>query len=220
MQNNKSQSEQVQSTQKQKSKVAEFFTAKRLAKLGIFSAVAVALYFINVPIAFLFPSFLELNLSDLPILIGGFALGPVSGAIIALVRYLIKLPFSGTMTVGELSDLINSLAFVLPASIIYYRNKTKKRAVIGIIIGAVCSVGVALLSNRFVVVPFYLELFFKGNLDVLVGVCSIIPGINSANFYGYYILFAALPFNALRVVIVGTVTVIVYKRISNLLNKM
>jgi riboflavin transporter FmnP len=205
--------------QTSKRKVAEFFSAKRLAKLGIFSAVAVALYFINVPIAFLFPSFLELNLSDLPILIGGFSLGPLSGAIIALIRYLIKLPFSGTMTVGELSDLINSLAFVLPASIIYYGNKTKKRAIIGIIVGALCSVGVALFSNRFVVVPFYLELFFNGNLDILVGVCKIIPGITNANFYAYYILFAALPFNALRVVIVGIVTIIVYKRISNLLNK-
>ena len=204
----------------QKGGIAEFFCAKRLAKLGIFSAVAVVLYFINVPLAFLFPSFLEINLSDLPILIGGFSLGPISGVIIALVRYLIKLPFSSTMTVGELSDLINSLAFVLPASIMYYKNKTKKRAVIGILIGATCSVAVALVSNRFVVVPFYLELFFKGDLGVLVQVCKIIPNITTENFYSYYIFFAALPFNALRVVLVGTITIIVYKRISKLLNKM
>ena len=203
-----------------KGKVAEFFSAKRLAKMGIFSAVAVVLYFINVPLGFLFPSFLEINVSDLPILIGGFSLGPIAGVIIALVRFLIKLPFTSTMAVGELSDLINSIAFVLPASIIYMQKKTKKRAILGIIVGGLTSVGIALISNRFVVVPFYIEFFFKGNLQALVGVCSIIPGINATNFYTYYIFLAALPFNLLRVVLVGIITVLVYKRISNLLNKM
>ena len=203
-----------------KGKVAEFFSSKRLAKMGIFSAVAVVLYFINVPLAFLFPSFLEINVSDLPILIGGFSLGPIAGVIIAIVRFLIKLPFSSTMAVGELSDLINSVAFVLPASILYMQNKTKKRAILGIIVGALFSVGIAMISNRFVVVPFYIEFFFKGNLEALVKVCSIIPGINTSNFYTYYIFLAALPFNLLRVVLVGIITVLVYKRISNLLNKM
>lgn len=188
--------------------------------MGIFSAVAVVLYFINVPLAFLFPSFLEINVSDLPILIGGFSLGPIAGVIIAIVRFLIKLPFSSTMAVGELSDLINSVAFVLPASILYMQNKTKKRAILGIIVGALFSVGIAMISNRFVVVPFYIEFFFKGNLEALVKVCSIIPGINTSNFYTYYIFLAALPFNLLRVVLVGIITVLVYKRISNLLNKM
>ena len=201
-------------------KIADFFSAKRLAKLGIFSAVSVILYLINIPLPFLFPSFLEINVSDLPILIGGFSLGPISGVIIALVRLLIKLPFSSTLCVGELSDFINSLAFVLPASIIYYFNRTKKGAMIGIVIGGLCSVGIALISNRFVVVPFYLELFFKGDLETLVKVCSIIPNITTENFYTYYIFLAALPFNLLRVVIVSLITIIVYKRISNLLNKM
>ena len=201
-------------------KFADFFSAKRLAKLGIFSAVSVILYLINIPLPFLFPSFLEINVSDLPILIGGFSLGPISGVIIALVRLLIKLPFSSTLCVGELSDFINSLAFVLPASIIYYFNRTKKGAMIGIVIGGLCSVGIALISNRFVVVPFYLKLFFKGDLETLVKVCSIIPNITTENFYTYYIFLAALPFNLLRVVIVSLITIIVYKRISNLLNKM
>ena len=198
----------------------KFFSAKRLAKIGIFAALSVGLYFINIPLSFLFPSFLKLNVSDLPALIGGFALGPVSGVIIMALKILIKLPFSDSMCIGELSDLINGLAFILPATIIYKKNKNKKSAIIGLLIGAVCSVGTSMLSNRFLIIPFYVKVMGI-SFETLVGMCSAaLPFITTANFYLVYIFVAVLPFNIIRCIIVGGVTFLTYKRISNLLHKM
>lgn len=195
----------------------KFFTSANIAKVGIFSALSVVLYFINVPLPFLFPSFLKLNLSDLPILISSFALGPLSGILTALVRILIKLPFSSTFGVGELSDFINTLAFVLPASIIYANNRTKKSAVNGMIIGSVASVITSILSNRFIVIPFYCTAM-NYSIEMLTEVCKkVIPSITVENFYAYYLLCAVLPFNLLRCAVNSVVTYFTYKRISVLL---
>lgn len=198
----------------------KFFSAKRLSKLGIFAALSLGLYFLNIPLAFLFPSFLKLNVSDLPALIGGFALGPLSGAIIVIVKILIKLPFSDSMCVGELSDLINGLAFILPATLIYKKNKNKKSAIIGILIGAACSVVTSMFSNRFLIIPFYVKVMGI-SFETLVGMCSAaLPFITTENFYVVYIFVAVLPFNVIRCLIVGGVTFLTYKKISNLLHKM
>lgn len=196
-----------------------FFTAKNLAKLGIFSALSAVLYFINIPLPFIFPAFLKLNLSDLPTLICGFAMGPVSGFITAAVKILIKLPFSDTFGVGELADLLNACAFVLPASIIYRMNKTKKGALVGILIGSASSVVTSLIANRFIIIPFYLTVM-NFSMEQLAGMCSaVLPKITAQNFYSYYIPLAVLPFNTLRCLITSTVTYFTYKRISGVLKK-
>ncbi len=194
------------------------FTASYIAKVGIFSALAFILYVLNFPLP-LFPSFLEIHLSDFPALISGFALGPLGGALTVLVKILIKLPFTSTMGVGECSDLINGLAFVLPASIIYKKNKSKKSAVIGITAGAVCSVVTSIFANWLIIIPFYLKVM-KWDLAMIVSVCSkVIPFITEGNFYPCYLFLSVLPFNTLRCLVVSLLTVLVYKRISVLLKR-
>ena len=104
---------------------------KKLAVCGIFGALATILYvvpFFKFPLPILFPSFLEFNFSDIPTLIAGFTYGPVVAFFVHLVKILIKLPFTSTMGVGECADLINGLAFVLPASFIYKQNKNKRHS--------------------------------------------------------------------------------------------
>jgi len=199
-----------------------FFSAKTIAKIGIFTAMSCVLYlFVNIPLPFLFPGFLKLNISDFPALICGFALGPASGIIVIAIKFLLKLLISGaeSMGAGELSDLINGLAFVVTSALIYKRNKCKKSAVIGIILGGVASVITSIFSNRFLIIPYYITVGGM-TMDILVGACSIIPGITVDNFYFYYILFAVVPFNLLRCLLVGLTTFFTYKHISKLLHKM
>ena len=200
-------------------KIPTFFTAKNMAKLGIFSALSAVLYFLNFPLPFIFPAFLKLNLSDLPSLICGFAMGPLAGFLTIAIKILIKLPFSETFGVGELSDFINACAFLLPASLIYRVNKCKKNALIGLIVGSLASIVTSLFANRFIIIPFYLTVM-NYTMEMLAGACSaVLPKITASNFYSYYIPFAVFPFNALRCLITSLVTYFTYKRISQVLKK-
>lgn len=195
-----------------------YFTAKRIAKIGIFSAMSYVLYLINIPLPFLFPSFLKINLSDVPALIGGFSMGPLAGAIIVIIKVLLKLPFSGTMGVGELSDLINGLAFTLAASIIYKKHKTKKGAIASMAIGSGLSIITSILCNLFIMIPLYLTVMGL-TLDKISSMCPPQFNITAENFYVYYTFGAVLPFNILRCLAASMVTYFLYKSLTKLINK-
>ncbi len=194
--------------------------AKTIAFVAIFSACSYILYLLNFPLPFLFPSFLEINLSDLPALIAGFSMGPLAGGVVVGVKILLKLPFTSTACVGELADFLNGIAFVLPASFIYRKNKTLRGAILATVLGGLCSVVGAVIINFTFLIKAYAHFFAGGNLDVIIKACkSVYPKINGDNFYAYYICFAVIPFNALRVLAVGVITFLVYKRISKVLNR-
>jgi len=184
------------------------------------SALAVLFYFFpKFPLPFL-PVFLEIQLSNLPAIIGGFALGPVAGGAIVVIRTLIKLPFSSTAMVGELADLLIGLATVLTSATIYRKMKTIKGAILAMIAGIFAWVIVAVLANYFFLLDFYVEYFFQGNLDALLGLLSMIPGINAGNYMEKYLLYAAVPFNFIISGVVYGVTFLVYKRISHLIDEL
>lgn len=189
---------------------------KKIALTAILSTYATILYmFIKFPLPMLFPSFLDFQVSNLPAIIGGFLLGPVYGSLIVIIRFLIKLPFTSTQYVGELADLIIGLAVVISSSIIYIKNKTRKGALIALTTSTVIWVITSVLLNRYVLVPFYIELFFKGDVNAFVNICKIIPGINEQNYMQKYLVYAVLPFNLLLSISVNLITFLVYKRLSN-----
>lgn len=189
---------------------------KKIALTAILSTLATILYmFIKFPLPMLFPSFLDFQVSNLPAIIGGFLLGPVYGSLIVIIRFLIKLPFSSTQYVGELADLIIGLAVVISSSIIYIKNKTRKGALIALTTSTVIWVITSVLLNRYVLVPFYIELVFKGDVNAFVNFCKIIPGINEQNYMQKYLVYAVLPFNLLLSISVNLITFLVYKRLSN-----
>ena len=184
------------------------------------TALAVLFYFFpKFPLPF-FPGFLEIQFSNLPAIIGGYALGPIAGGTIVVVRTLIKLPFSSTAYVGELVDLIIGLSTVLTSSLIYKYNRTIKGALIGMGAGTVVWVVIAVAANYFFVIDFYVEFFFGGAIEPLVGMASMIPGITAENFMSKYILYAAIPFNLLLSIVVYSVTFLVYKRISSFIDEL
>lgn len=206
-----------------KDKFLEFrkkITASYIAKIALLSAISFILYmYLKFNLPFMFPSFLEMQLSELPAILAGFSLGPTAGAIVIIVKCLLKFPFTSTAFVGEIMDIILGLAYVLPASIIYYRNKNKKRAIIGLAIGTGIATIMSMIFNRVVAVPFYVQLFFGGNFSAIVGVCeNLYPGLTESNFYWFYIFVGVLPFNLLRFTIVGIITFFTYKKLSKILH--
>ena len=205
-------------------KTSQYFTATRIAVIAMFATIAGVLYVFGFPMGFAFPSWLELNFSDIPALIGTFALGPVSGGIIVFVKVLIELIIKGTYTVfiGDFADLIIGLAFVVPAGIIYKKHRTFKGALLGMGIGSLCSVALSIIANWLVLIPYYLQVSFGGNWDILLESMRALfgDGVTEDTFYTYYLWISVLPFNIMRCLIAILVTLPVYKRISLLINRM
>lgn len=202
-----------------RAKRRKFFSASNIAKIAMFAALATVLQLLRVPLPFIFPSFLELNFSDIPSLIGTFALGPVAGSIIVVVKLLLKLLIQGTGSafVGDLSDLFCGLMLVIPAGLIYKYHRTFKGALVALTVGTLCSTGISLITNRFIIIPAYVQVY---GFEAIIGmVSSLFPSITQENFYAYYLPLSCLPFNLLRCLIAAAVTLLSYKRISRLLNK-
>ena len=199
-----------------------YFSSARIAVIAMFSALAAILYIFNFALPFAFPSFLEFKFSDIPVLIGSFALGPVSSVIIVVSEILIKLVVKGssTMFVGEISDLLTSCAFAVTAGIIYKKHRTFKGALVGMAVGTAVEVVVAVLINWLFLMPFYVQFLFNGNWAPLLDAMNkLFPNCTRENFYNYYLWVSVLPFNLLRCIVAVLVTLPVYKRISMLINR-
>ena len=163
--------------------------------------------FFDIPLPFA-PSFYKIDLSEVPVLIGAFAMGPLAGAAIELIKILLNLVMKGSTTagVGEVANFLIGCAYVMPAAWIYKTQKTKKNAMIGMAVGG--------LLNAFVLLPAYAAAFGMP-MDALVGMGS---AVNKAiTSLPTFVLFAVVPFNIIKGVVVSLVTMLLYKHISRLL---
>lgn len=196
-----------------------FFTATRMAAIAIFAATGGILYSVQIPMPVMFAPWLKFNPSDIPILIGSFALGAPSGAIIAVLRTLIGLLFKPTTTafIGETADILCGVAFAVPAGLFYAKKKTKGGAGIACLIGGVCSVAMSLIANRFMLIPWYAK---QMGMETLVNMLlGLYPACTEKTFYDFYLWLSVAPFNALRCLINSLFTFSVYKNVSALLKK-
>ena len=185
----------------------------QIVKIGILSALSSILYFIkfHVPI---FPSFLEVHFSMLPALLGALALGPRDGALIILIRFLVKITISETYFIGEIADLIIGLSCVIPAGYFYQFHRNKKGGVKALIMAWALWIIVGTLSNLFTV-PSYMAVLHMDK-QAIVKFMGVVPFINESNYLGTYLLFGALPFNAMLASSVCLVTFFVYKSVSRI----
>lgn len=195
-----------------KKKTGSAFSVRSLTMIGMLSAIAVVLMLLDIPLGFL-PSFYKIDFSEVPVLIGSFALGPVAGVMIEFIKILLNLLINGTDTagIGELANFFIGCSIVVPASIIYSRKKTKKGAVLGLIIGTLLLTIVGSLLNAYVLLPAYGAAFHMP-IDRLIAMGTAInPSINSMSTF---ILLAVVPFNLLKGVIVSIITILLYKKLS------
>lgn len=181
---------------------------RSLAMTGMLSAIAFVLMYLqfNVP---LMPSFIAMDLSELPALIGSFALGPVSGVVICLVKNLLHLMRTSTGGVGELSNFILGAAFVFTAGIIYKKKKTKQGAMIGSLAGAVVMAVFSVFSNYFLVYPVYTN--FMPMEAIISAYQAINPHVDS--LLDCLIVFN-MPFTFIKGMISVIITLLIYKRLS------
>lgn len=179
---------------------------------AMLSAVAYVLMFIDFPIPFLLPSFIQMDVSELPALIGAFSMGPVCGVLVCLVKNLLHLFITSTGGVGELSNFILGVMFVLPAGIIYDRKKTKKNARNGALVGAVLMGIISIPVNYFLTYPIYYN--FMPETVILEAYRAIIPAMK--NILQCLICFN-MPFTILKGLCSVGLTMLVYKHISPVL---
>ena len=193
-------------------------TVRFIVRVAIFGAIAGVLYAVpflafNIPP---FPPFLKFHFDEIPILIAGFAYGPWSALACIFIRALIKLPFDigETMGVGVLGDILFSTAFVLPAAFIYTYKRTISGALIGLGVGMVAQIIVAMVANVYLILPFYM--FVLGfTREAILSVCP--PAVT--NLEWSYAFIVVLPFNAIKDAIVVLVTLLVYKPLRRLINQ-
>ena len=196
---------------------------KRMSFVAIFAALSALLYTIvpkfSLPI---FPVFLEVNFSMIPIVICAFMLGPIDGAICVLVRFLIKLPATSTMCVGETADFLIGLPVALGAGLIYYKTNFKYKELYAFLIAFGLWVLMGIITNAFINIPFY-SAVIPGGMDAIIGASSsafkaisggAISEVTVDNFMFYYLLCAVLPFNALLSSIVLIITWPIHKRLK------
>ena len=189
----------------------------KIAKVAVLGAIAFVIMLAEIPLPF-FPPFYKLDLSEAVVLMGGFALGPISAVAIEALKILLNLMFTGTMTayVGETANFLIGLSFVLPAVLYYHRNKTRQNAIRGLIIGSVCLIVVGALLNGLVLLPAY-SYFYHMPMDALIGMGSaLIPAIKDRFTF---VLFATAPFNLIKAIVTSLLTIALYKRISPLLHR-
>jgi riboflavin transporter len=188
-----------------------------LVKISLLGAMAFILMFFELRLP-LFPDFLKIDISDVPALLGAFALGPVPGVAIELLKNLLHglIKGSSTMWVGELANFLVGSAYVFTAGYIYKKNKSKKTAVQGMILGIAAMVLIASIFNYYVLIPFYATLYGV-DVPTIVGMATKAnPSITSL---WTYILWAVIPFNAIKGIVIAAITAPAYKKVSPIFHK-
>lgn len=170
-----------------------------LVKIGVLSAIAFVLQFAGSMLPKV-AGFLEIEFSDFPAVIGALSLGPVAGFMIELIKNLIHLPMSTTGYVGEFANLIVNGSFVIVVGLFYKFNKTKKGAIIALILGSVVMPLSAAAVNYFIMLPLFM------------------PTASSAVKLGL-VATTITPFNFVRAIVLSLITVFCYKRLSPILHK-
>lgn len=190
---------------------------KQMGVISIFGSLSVILYYFakfNLPF---FPGFLDIQFSDVPALITTFMYGPWSGAMVILVRFFCKLPGTMTAGVGELADLLIGLSLVLVSGFIYKKHRSFKGALCSLAFGMLFATFIATVSNWLILIPAYINITGM-SVEAIMGQMAYLSNIlTEENFMSVYLFVAVVPFNLFRYVLVFTITILLYKRLSMLI---
>lgn len=186
-------------------------TTRELSTIAILAAIAAVLFMIEIPVVL----FYKLDLSSLPVLLGAFAMGPLPGTLILLVKALLGLLHTTSQGVGELADFIMGFAMLFPASLIYRKLKSRKGAILGMVIGAIVATIVGILTNVYLMIPFY-GAAYGMPVEAIVGMGqAIVPAVDSV---WKFVLLITGPFNVLKWAVISVLTALIYKPLSPILH--
>jgi len=199
---------------RKKGTAEKLFTTRKLTVIGMFSAIATVLMLFEVPMPFA-PPFYKLDLSELPVLVGGFAFGPAAAVMIEFIKILLNLFVNGTNTayVGELANFAVGCSFVLPASVVYLFWKKKKGAVAGCITGTVILTVFGSLFNAIYLLPAFSELYGMPLESILAMGSAVNPMMTEGSMLSF-VVCCVVPINLIKGTVVSILTMLVYKPLS------
>ena len=199
--------------QKKKGVKERIFTTRKTAMIGMFSAIAGILMLFEFPLPMIAPPFYELDLSELPVLICGFAFGPVAGVVTEFLKILIKLFIKSTSTafVGDLANFVVGCTMILPATIIYHLKKSKTSAILACIIGTICMAVFGTAFNAIYLIPAFSKLYGIP----LEGIIAMGTAINaSITDLVTFVVICVGPLNIIKGTMISIITILIYKPLS------
>lgn len=195
----------------------KLLTPRNMTLIAFLSALACLLMLFDFPLPFA-PAFYKVDLSEIPVILGGFALNPLAAVIIEILKIVLRLLFkpSDTAYVGELANLMMGISWVVPATWIYLKKKTQKTAFWGMVVGTLCMTLVGGILNYFVLLPMY-SVLYQMPLEAIIELgASILPWIDDPFSF---VLLATSPFNLFKGGLITVLVVVLYPRLAGMLKK-
>jgi riboflavin transporter len=185
-----------------------------IVKVGILSALAaiIAVFEFMLP---LLPPFLKLDFSEIPALLAAFSLGPASAVLIELIKNILHLFSTQTVGIGELANFLVGISYVIPVGIIYKLDKSRKGALTALTAGTASMIIFSSIFNYFILLPLYAKvLHFPTDAVVKMGTAidKYIVDVKSL------IALGIVPFNLIKGVVISTIVILIYKRLSPILH--
>lgn len=187
----------------------------RLTLVAILSALAALLMFLQIPLPFA-PTFMKLDIAELPALFASFFLGPLAGFAVVVLKIVLKLVLKGTSTafVGEVMNILCGCIYVGIAGLIYQKNHTKKGALVAMIVSTLCVSIVAAVLNAVMIFPMY-EKMYGMSMDAIIGMVSKVNSF--VTNYTTAMIFAVFPFNLVKFGVTSVITYLMYKKTGSAL---
>lgn len=195
-----------------RTKSRERMGVRSVVQVGMLSAIAIILMQLELPLPFA-PPFYQIDFSEIPVLIGCFLMGPFAGALIELIKVILNMAISGTVTggVGDIANFLIGCAMCIPAGMIYKRYHTRKSALVGMAAGTVFMTAIGCILNAYVLLPVYAKAFelpMQALVEMGTAVNPSITGVST------FVIFAVAPFNLLKGTLVSLIVFLTYKKIS------
>lgn len=194
--------------------IMERSRTRTITQVAMLGAVAGVLMNFEFPLPFLAPSFYQLDFSEVPVLVGSFAMGPMAGVLIELIKILVHLVTKGSMTagVGDVANFIMGCAYIVPAGLIYryHHEKSRKHAVVGMAAGTIITAIAACFMNAFILLPAYGKAFgmpVQAFIEMGTAVHSAVT-----NLLGFAVMII-VPFNLFKYTLTSLIVFFIYKRI-------
>ncbi len=200
--------------QKRRGVNEKVFTTRKMAMIGMFSAVATILMMIEIPMPFA-PTFYKLDFSELPIMVGTFAFGPAAGVMMEFIKILLKLLIKGTSTafVGELANFAVGCSFVITASVIYDFKKNKKAAIIACISGTLFLTVFGTAFNAIYLLPAFAKLYGMP-LEAILAMGAEVNKLCNPESIVSFVIVCVAPLNLIKGLANSVIVLLVYKPLS------
>lgn len=197
---------------KSKTKEKRRITTRQLVMIGMLGAISTILMLFDFPIPFT-PTFVRMDFSELPIILGGFMMGPFSGFLIIVIKIGLNVIMNGTTTmgVGELANMIGSVTYMIPSVLLHRKLKTKKGAASALILGTIVTSVGAIFGNMYLIFPVYVKLYGM-SMDAIIAIGSATNPYVTDMFT--LMCFSLFPFNIVKYGVVSAITFAVYKKME------